>query len=200
MKVIPILFVLAIFYSCVEVEPVSPIPEIKFVSFNIDSNTVDDNNVFPRILEFDFIDGDADLGVYDEIHANDSDYTVEERFGIFIHFFEKVDTNYIERFFTEERVEEINDKENGGTKDTLFIDTIYLHQQLPYDEKLDRVGQNKMVKGTIRVELFFPPTLPYDTMKLEFYIRDRGLNKSNIEETNDFVNISSSIGGIGIPD
>lgn len=193
MKFIRILFILAIFYSCVEVEQVSPIPEVKFVSFKLDSNTVDSNNVFLRILEFDFIDGDADLGVYQDVHANDSDYTVEERFGIFIHFFEKVNTGYIERFFTEEKVQKIDGK------DTLIIDTIYLHQLWPYDEKLDRVGQNKTVKGTIRVELFFPPKLPYDTMRLEFYVRDRGLNKSNIEVTNDFVNISTNTGD-GIPD
>lgn len=199
-----IVLLMIVLYACVQVEPVSPTPEIKFVSFDI-ADSQDSSNTSARILEFTFIDGDADLGVYDEVHADLSN-PEEMRYGIFIDFFEKVDTHYVQRYFTEEQIVTtydtvtVDDSTYVIEKDTLLIDTLVFNQQLPYDEKMDREGQNKTIKGTIRVTLYFPLELPYDTMRLEFYIRDRALNKSNVEATNDFANIPSSGGTGGIPD
>jgi hypothetical protein len=199
-----IVLLMMVFYACVQVEPVSPIPEIKFISFDV-AGSQDSANTNARVLEFSFIDGDADLGVYDEVHANLSNPD-EMRYGIFIDFFEKVDTNYVQRYFTEGHVVTIydtvtvEDSTYVVKKDTLLIDTLVFNQQLPYDEKMNREGQNKTIKGTMRVTLYFPLELPYDTMRLQFYIRDRELNKSNVEVTNDFANIPSSGGNGGIPD
>ena len=236
-KLIPILLIIFFLPSCVEVEPVSPLPEIRFRSFDFDYiyNKELEQNLYTRVLEFDFIDGDADLGVYDEVHS-DSTIPLEYRYGVFIYFFEKVDTNYIERVFTTEidsvvsrdslkidtnwiveyvydsvlidtvweynvidtiEVPEYTTSLVEYSVDTLYVDTNYFHQQFPYSDKLDRVGQNKTVKGTVRIGILFPQELPYDTMRLEFYIRDRAMNKSNVEVTTDFANEPSD-GIIGI--
>jgi hypothetical protein len=53
------------------------------------------------------------------------------------------------------------------------------------DTPLDRVGQNKTVKGFIRIEMYFFVIPEYDTIRYDFYIVDRALNKSNIESTSD---------------
>jgi hypothetical protein len=232
-KLFPVFLFVFFLSSCIKVEPVSPVPEIKFKSFEYDYiyNEELDQSLYTRVLEFDFIDGDADLGVYDADQA-DSSLPIEYRYGIFIHFFEKVGADYIERFFTTDSLGYVSRdslsiqtilvdsswadsilvdtvwKDTTYTKvvekvdttiveyfeDTLYVDTDYFHQQFPYSDKLERVGQNKTVKGTVRVGILFPAKLPYDTMRLEFYIRDRAMNKSNVEVTNDFTN--EPVGGI----
>ncbi len=114
------------------------------------------------------------------------------RYGIFISLYEKVNGKYNELFFTETSTVKVKDSITVDDSviyaevDSLIIDTVTFNQLLPYDSKMDRVGQNKTIKGNIRVDISFPPTLPYDTMRFEFYIRDRALHKSNIEVTSDF--------------
>lgn len=51
-----------VWFSCVEIEPVSPIPEITFKSLTQGIDT--SMNQVVGILKFDFIDGDADIGIY----------------------------------------------------------------------------------------------------------------------------------------
>lgn len=207
-KLFGFIILISILLSCVEVETVSPIPEIKYISFDYDYiySEALDQTVLARVLEFSYIDGDADLGVYDEVNSDTTGYyPFEAKYGIFINFFEKVDTNYVERYFVEENQIPVD---TIFTIDTIFVDstkfsidstikeiiydteydTLYLNQLFPYDQKLDRVGQNKTVKGIVRVGILFPTELPYDTMRLEFYIRDRALHKSNVEVTDDFTN------------
>jgi hypothetical protein len=175
--VLILFFVPLFFWGCPEIEQVSPIPEVNFQSLKFEEvyDTILDQVLTMGILEFDFIDGDADLGVYDEINNNIS-LPDSVRYGIFINFYEKIEGNYIERFF----VEEIDSFP--------YLDTLTFNQLFPYDEKLDRVGQNKIIKGIVRSGIVFPTSLPFDTMRLEFYIRDRAIHKSNIEYTSDFTN------------
>lgn len=165
---------LVVFASCVELETVSPIPEISYesLSYSVLSDT-SIGEINQIILEFSFIDGDADLGVYTEVH-NDTNLPDSARYGLFIELYEKLDGNYYNRVLTQE------------ISDTPYIDTLQLHQLIPYDTKLDREGQNKTVRGYIRSGLPITDNAPYDTMMLEFFIRDRALNKSNVERTDDF--------------
>jgi len=53
------------------------------------------------------------------------------------------------------------------------------------NEKFTRTGQNKTLKGEIRLQLFYflPPAA--DTLRYDFYMVDRAGNKSNIESTTD---------------
>jgi len=50
---------------------------------------------------------------------------------------------------------------------------------LPYDQVMDRTGQNKTQKGKMEFNFPFLIPVPYDSVKLEFYITDLSGNKSN---------------------
>ncbi|MBN2348979.1 MAG: hypothetical protein JXJ22_09090 [Bacteroidales bacterium] len=162
-----VVLIIVLTTACQPIEKVSPVPEIEFKSFDL-SERIDptlENKEIVGELEISFIDGDADLGVYEEVAA-DTTLPDSIRKNLFLTIFEKVDGNYFE-------IE----------ADSTLPDNFYT---IPYDEKLDRVGQNKTVKGIIKVDIsfFFEP--PYDTMRYEVYIRDRALNKSNVVTTTDF--------------
>ncbi|MBN2486068.1 MAG: hypothetical protein JXB34_08850 [Bacteroidales bacterium] len=188
-KTFIILFFPLLLCGCVEIEQVSPVPRIEFISFNIENLGGDPlEGGYPwGLLEFRFIDGDADLGVYKEI--NDSLSLPDSvKSGLFINLFEKVNGAYVERVFTQPRYTKDTIKLDTIIiiRDTIVVDTISYNMHLPYDEKLDRAGQNKTVKGIIRAKILFEKTPPLDTMRFEFYVRDRALNKSNVEYTTDF--------------
>jgi hypothetical protein len=91
-------------------------------------------------------------------------------------------------------------EEGGNTRDTLnfflipfqkLTDGTYqrVDDTLKYgirnDEKLTRTGQNKTIKGEIKLQLFYFVTPSYDTLHYEFYIVDRAGNHSNTETTSD---------------
>ena len=90
--------------------------------------------------------------------------------------------------------------EGTNTKDTLnfflipfqkLTDGTYervedtLKYRIRNDEKLTRTGQNKTIKGEIKLQLFYFVTPPYDTLRYEFYIVDRAGNHSNTETTSN---------------
>jgi len=158
------IIVLSLFASCVETDPVSTIPEIDFKSFDLYIATDSlDNTYLAGLLEFSFIDGDADIGMYGSSIPFDS--TDINNFNVILTPFEKLDGRYFE----------------------IEIDT---SKPLPYytifhDTKLDRVGQNKTIKGIIKVEVPYKIIPDYDTIRYDFYIVDRAKNKSNIETTTD---------------
>lgn len=153
----------AAFYSCIETEPVSPIPEVKFETYDL-AMGMDSlgNHLLIGNLEFSFIDGDADFGmdgIWDTVTWNELNYNV------FLKSHEKIDTLYYP----------IPD---DSTKPPPYY-------RVMRDTPLDRVGQNKTVKGFIRIEMYFFVIPDYDTIRYDFHIVDRALNKSNIESTSD---------------
>jgi hypothetical protein len=154
--------------GCVETEPVSIIPEITFNKFELyyiiaDSTDFNDKKLI-GLLEFKFIDGDADIGIPEDI-ANDSTLPDSIRFNVFMFPFEKVNGSYIPIPFDT----------------SIFPPPFFI---IKYDEKLNRVGQNKTIKGIIRLDMFDLP-VGYDTIRYDFFIKDRAGNKSNIESTTD---------------
>ncbi len=171
-----IVFIL-FFSSCVKFEDVSDIPSIEYKNITV-SDAYDSslgNKLKVVQLSFDFIDGDADLGVYEEI-ANNTEYPDSMRYGLFVTLYEKVDS-----IFTEKVLTEWNDSLG-------YYDTLSLNQYIFYDEKLDRSGQNKTVKGNIECNIsVYEYTVFNDSLRLEFYIRDRALNKSNTETSDSFI-------------
>ncbi|MBN2522346.1 MAG: hypothetical protein JXB24_03680 [Bacteroidales bacterium] len=156
---------LCIDFACIETEPVSPVPEVAFTSIEL-VNLVDTSLENPylkgAILKFEFKDGDADFGVYESV-ASDTSLPDSIRYNLFMDPFYKIDGAYF-------RVE---------------LDTNYPppYYSIFYNQKLDRVGQNKTVKGTITLTITDIPL--YDTIKYDFYIRDRAGNNSNVESTTD---------------
>ena len=60
-----------------------------------------------------------------------------------------------------------------------------LNYRIPNDPRMKRDGQDKTLKGEISVEIQYQVVPPYDTIKYEFYVRDRAYNKSNVASTTD---------------
>jgi hypothetical protein len=65
------------------------------------------------------------------------------------------------------------------------VDTFGRKYAIMRVEELDRVGQNKTVKGDIKVQIQYFTVPPFDTIRYDFYILDRAGNKSNVESTSD---------------
>jgi hypothetical protein len=151
--------------GCVETEPVSTIPQITFKSFDLFEtyNTDLDIRLLVGVLEFSFIDGDANIGMIGVL--NPFDTIPENMYNLFLVPYEKIDSNYIPI--------EI---------DTTLPEPYY---RIMRDEKMDRTGQNKTIKGTITLYIQYYIVPEYDTMRYEFYIYDRAKNKSNVEVTSD---------------
>ncbi len=150
-------------YACEKIEPVDPAPEIKFKSLEIEQFT-DTFFRYAGELVFSFVDGDGDIGLfeYDTLNA-DSSY----KYNLFLFPYSKIDTQYIEI-------------------DISKLETPPFYR-IWYDEKMNRVSQNKTLKGDIKLDLQFPEERPYnsDTIRYEFYMIDRAGNKSNVEVTSD---------------
>ncbi|MBN1950135.1 MAG: hypothetical protein JW801_02975 [Bacteroidales bacterium] len=151
--------------ACVETEPVSPIPEITYQSIDLVYyyDSLLDQNLLAAELVFDFIDGDADLGIYPS--SMDSATWNEENYNIFLIPYEKVEDSLFTPVET----------------DTANPPPWYTIQ---HNTKMDRVGQNRIIKGNISLLILDLPKL--DSMRYDFYIRDRAGNISNIESSDVF--------------
>lgn len=150
--------------SCIKVEPVSTIPEITFKSLGLaimTDTSLDNPNLLVGVLVFDFIDGDADIGIPED-YANDTTLPDSLRYNLFLTPYSKIDGVYSLIEYDEDTPPYYYIKEN---------------------DKLERVGQNKTIKGTITLTIVDLPV--YDTIRYDFYIRDQAGNNSNIETTND---------------
>lgn len=167
--------------SCGKIETVSPVPEIRYLDFNIGDCTISGSQGTCGVLEFEFIDGDADLGMAQE-WENDTTISDTIKNWIFVTFFKKTGINQYEQvYFTEE----VLDSSNGIP--TIRLDTLDFYYFVPYSDKFERVGQNKTVEGIIRIELQLFPQELIDSFRLGFYIRDRAFHKSNYEYSDDFL-------------
>ena len=158
---IGLIIVTFIVSACIKTEPVSPIPEITFKSLSLaDVDTSLDNVLLGGVLVFDFIDGDADIGV-ETADANNTNLSDSVRYNLFLTPYSKIDGNY----------------------SLIEYDSIPPYYSILRDDKLDRVGQNKTIKGTITVVIVDLP--PYDTIRYDFMLRDRAGHNSNVETTTD---------------
>jgi len=159
--IVPLLTIIAI--SCVKFDPVSPVPEITFKSLDLASivdTSLDNPNLIVGVLLFEFIDGDANIGV-EEADANNTELSDSIRYNLFLTPYSKID----------------------GVYSLIEYDTIPPYYSIIRDQKLDRVGQNKTIKGDITLVIIDLPD--YDTIRYDFMLRDRAGNNSNIEITTD---------------
>lgn len=67
----------------------------------------------------------------------------------------------------------------------LNVDTFGRKYAVMNDEAMVRVGQNKTVKGEIKLQVYYFVIPSYDTIRYDFYILDRVGNKSNVASTSD---------------
>jgi hypothetical protein len=157
------LVILMFLHSCKKIEKLPPEPGIKFTSFELfDTTDILGNDTKGGRLKFYFEDGDGDLGLYPPSEGSTSDTS--------------------NLFFTLYRI-------SGGVETPVVDNNDPLKPsdyRIPY---LERKGQNKILRGTISVTFFYTFYSPADndTIKYEFYIKDRAGNSSNTDSTCDIV-------------
>lgn len=155
------LFMLIILDSCKKIEHLPPRPSIEFRSFEtFDTTDILGNSAKGGRLKFYFEDGNGDLGL--------------EPPGTY--FGQSDSTNL---FFSLLR-------KSGG----VFVPADDDDPLDPSDYRIPymvRLGQNKILKGTIKVTFFYLFWEPSDTIKYEFYIEDRANLVSNVVTTCEII-------------
>ena len=143
-------------YSCEPVQTVPARPFIEYTSFTVfDTTDLLGNSVKGGRLEFYFEDGDGDLGLPVPI--------------------EDLDTDSINLFL---RLNRLNNgvfepaPDNDPLAPTGF--------RIPY---MTRTGQNKILTGNISVVFMYFFTTEEDSIKYDFYVKDRAEHLSNIVST-----------------
>ncbi len=139
------------------------VPRVEYQSFILDEK---ENALGTKILtgelRFNFEDGDGDIGF--ELSPADSTSLPDSlKYNLFLSLHERVDGAY-------------------RTVDTSELETKPFYRIPP----LDREGQNKTLRGEIKVEIEYY-TIDYDTLKYSFYIMDRALHRSNIDTTDEII-------------
>jgi hypothetical protein len=163
MKKIRYLFLIIISFSildsCHKVERLPVVPHIEFTSFTIfDTTDILGNNSKGGRLKFYFEDGDGDMG----LNAPEADQTDS--------------TNLFFTLFRKKGGVMLPAPDNDPLKPSAY--------RIPY---MERLGQNKILKGTISVTFLYLFYSPADTIRYDFYIKDRALNESNVASTNEIV-------------
>ncbi|HEX7493071.1 MAG TPA: hypothetical protein VF346_02540 [Bacteroidales bacterium] len=163
MRKIKYLIVILIFTlildSCKKIEKLPAIPHIEFTSFTIfDTTDILGNKSIGGRLRFHFEDGDGDMG----LNAP-----------------EGTQTDSTNLFFTLLR------KKGGIISPAPDNDPLKPSAyRIPY---MERLGQNKILKGTISVTFLYLFYNPTDTIRYDFYVKDRALNVSNVVSTSEIV-------------
>lgn len=145
---------LFIFSACEKIQSYPETPHVNYKSFGIYS-TVDPlgNEILLGKLEFDFTDGDGNVGLKQDSSTNIPDSL---KYNLFLSLYDKKGDDF-------EKIEDLPS----------------LNFRIPY---IERKGQNKTLKGTITVDLEYK-TMKYDTIFYSFYITDRDYNRSNVDST-----------------
>lgn len=145
--------------SCRKIETLPAVPHIEFRSFAVfDTIDILGNSAKGGRLKFYFEDGDGNLGL-EPPSGNQPDTT-----NLFFTLFRKIDGVMVQA------------PDNDPLRPSAY--------RIPY---LERLGQNKILKGTISVTFLYLFYSPSDTIKYDFYITDRAMNESNTASTGEIV-------------
>lgn len=146
---------IAVFVSCGKIQSLPDEPHLEYRSFQIfDTTDILGNQIKGGRLKFYFEDGDGDLG----LPAPETE-----------------DADSINLFMTLYRMTNGSialAPDNDPYKPTGF--------RIPY---MDRQGQNKILKGNISVIFFYLFYSKEDTIRYDFYVKDRAGNSSNTATT-----------------
>lgn len=152
--------------SCEEIVSYPEVPSVEYKSFELYTTTdALGNNILLGKLNFEFTDGDGDLGLEQPDSTNVPDSLL---YNLYLSLYEKVDTGFV-------KVEDLSS----------------LNFRIPY---IERTGQNKTLTGTITIDLEYK-IIEYDTFFYTFYIVDRQYNMSNIDSTEVLVFTGISLDG-----
>ncbi|HOB83355.1 MAG TPA: hypothetical protein PKM76_02880 [Bacteroidales bacterium] len=145
--------------SCKKIEQLPPEPKIEFLNFAVfDTTDILGNQCKGGRLSFHFEDGDGNLGL------QTPDGTEADTTNLYFTLFRKV----------------------KGVMTMVPDDDILSPSdyRIPY---MERTGQNKILKGTIAVTFLylFYSVEDTDTVRYDFYLKDRADNLSNTESTSE---------------
>jgi len=158
---IPASAIFLTFFSCTKIEKMPAIPLIEFQTFEVfDSTDILGNPVRSGRLKFYFQDGDGDLGLQSSGNMGLGSDSV----NLFLKLYRKDGSEYTE-----------------APSDDPLDPSGY---RIPY---MTRLGQNKLLKGTITVTMLYYGYVPGDTIKYDFYIKDRAEHRSNTDTTCEII-------------
>jgi hypothetical protein len=148
------------FSSCGEIETLPEIPKIEFTSFTVfDTIDILGNSAKGGRLKFYFEDGDGNIGLPTPVPGQESD-----SLNLFFSLLRKEDGELAPA------------PDNDPLKPSAY--------RIPY---MERTGQNTILQGTIAVTFLYNFFSEEDTIRYEFYLKDRAENLSNTVSTNDIV-------------
>ena len=150
------LFALLIAGSCKKIEKLPPEPSIEFRSFEV-FDTVDilGNLSKGGRLFFYFEDGDGDLGL-----SPSGTLAGGDSVNLFLTLLRKSGGDIV-----------------PAPADDPLRPSGY---RIPY---MERSGQNKILRGTVKLTFIYFFATPADTIYYDFYVKDRAGNESNTERT-----------------
>ncbi len=158
-KVQFLLFLALAIFACEKIEKLPDTPRIEYKDFIMakDSDLLG-NEILVGTLIFTFEDGDGDVGLPPSDSLVPGDTTQK---NLFLTLYKKTEGTFIRA--PEDEIESP------------------LAFRIPY---IKREGQNKTLKGEIEVDIQYV-IIRYDTIRYDFYIRDRAMHKSNVERTDE---------------
>ena len=164
-NLLPVIILFIVSGSCRKIEDLPPEPRIEFTSFEIfDTLDILGNLSKGGRLKFYFEDGDGDLGLKEPVMPWD------DSTNLFLTLYKKTNGSFIP----------------ADPKDPLYPSDY----RIPW---MTRLGQNKTLKGTISVTFLYLFYSPSDTIKYDFYIKDRAQHDSNSDTTCEIVLRNNSI-------
>jgi hypothetical protein len=149
-------FSLAALVSCGKIETLPEEPRIEYTSFTVfDTTDILGNIVKGGRLKFYFEDGDGNVGL-----PVPSDKTELDSVNLFLTLYRMTDGSIVPA------------PDNDPLKPTGY--------RIPY---IERTGQNKILQGHISVVFLYLFYTKEDSIKYDFYIKDRADNISNTAST-----------------
>ncbi len=143
-------------FSCRKIEKLPPEPTVEFRSFSVfDTIDILGNPSRAGKLTFYFEDGDGDIGLTDPDSTGSTAAS-----NLFLQLFRQTDGEFVP---------------------VAVGDPLYPSEyRIPY---METPGQNKIMRGTIDVTLFYFFYNDTDTLYYDFWIRDRSGHDSNTAST-----------------
>ena len=177
-QIIPYLFVLVLtigVLSCRKNEEFPEEPRIEFKELIKNTNSQGQDSSIS--LVFTFTDGNGDIGFQQD--ESGEPFTGEFAYNLHVNYFKKNNNGQFVPVYVPTLVDSVTP---DGTVIQIIKDLpVKFQYRMPY---MSPSGKNKAIKGDISVDI---NTLGFSPVsRLEFYIYDRALNKSNIEITPEF--------------
>ncbi len=154
--IVIITLILPLSYSCEKIVQLPVEPRIEYTSFSVfDTIDILGNHAKGGRLKFYFEDGDGDVGLNEPSGIPGADST-----NLFFTLYRKIDGAMTPA--------PVNDRLSPSA------------YRIPF---MERLGQNKILKGTISVTFLYLFYNVTDTVMYDFYLKDRARNESNLETT-----------------